>query len=216
MASKVKASAGARHVTRRGLPAPAILANGINGRAMEEAQREVAEEAEIRRLAAEVLDCAVHLCRAGDPMPRLTACDRLTGRASRKVAAGADDLAACAAAAIAEARGKVRDDVTLGLAAELVRSGWRAGEPLPATRQADGINRRDLSILSGVIPTGAALVGIWPADLFALEAAGWSEVEAQRARSTGAAWFAEVNHPRATCEESTLYALTSSGWKEVI
>jgi hypothetical protein len=83
-------------------------------------------------------------------------------------------------------------------------------------RQADGVTARDLRILTYMISgTGSALVGIWPADLFALEAAGWSEAEAQKARSTGAAWFAEVNHPRATCEESTLYALTTSGWKEV-
>jgi hypothetical protein len=89
---------------------------------------------------------------------------------------------------------------------------------MPPTRHADGVDAQAIAGLAehlSLFVPGSALVGIWPADLFALEAAGWSEAEAQRARSTGAAWFAEVNHPRATCEESTLYALTSSGWKEL-
>lgn len=151
-ASKAKAAAGAgaRHVRS----AASILANGINGWAMEEAQREMAEEARQKREASPVCDCAPN------------------------------DECRCAKRAA-------------------------------PTRQADGITAADLLALRAAMPSGAALVGIWPADLFALEAAGWSEDEAERARSTGAAWFAEVNHPRATCEESTLYALTLSGWKEV-
>jgi hypothetical protein len=153
-----KSRASSRNVRTRGLPAPAILANGINGRAMEEAQQELAEEARQKRVASPGL-CPAQLHGLDYPGQPCDLC--------------------------------------------------------PRPRHADGIGPEGLIFLANRIPTGSALVGIWPADLFALEAAGWSEDEAQRARSTGAAWFAEVNHPRATCEESTLYALTSSGWKEV-
>lgn len=69
--SKTSRSAGARNVTRRGLPAPAILASGINGRAMEAAQAEIAEEGRQHRDALALLAAVrvAELFASSTPVP---------------------------------------------------------------------------------------------------------------------------------------------------